>query len=55
MVRQILDRKLLLRSVYDILTQISNDFQQSLYRVQADISCCGTARPVGVAQIRLVD
>ncbi len=27
-------KKLLPRSVYDVLTQISNDFQRSLYRVQ---------------------
>ncbi len=35
-VRQIPDRKLLLllHSIYDVLTQISNDFQRSLYRVQ---------------------
>ncbi len=33
-VRQIPDRKLLLHSIYDVLTQISNDFQWSLYRVQ---------------------
>ncbi len=31
---QIYDRKLLLCSIYDMLTQISNDFQRSLYRVQ---------------------
>ncbi len=43
-VQQIPDRKLLQRSVYDVLTQISNDFQRSFYRVQADIS--GVAHPV---------
>ncbi len=32
--RQIPDSKLLPRSIYDILTQISNDFQWSLCRVQ---------------------
>ncbi len=32
--RQIPDRKLLPYSIYDMLTQISNDFQWSLYRVQ---------------------
>ncbi len=32
--RQIPDRKLLLRSVYDVLTQITNDFQQSLQHTQ---------------------
>ncbi len=32
--RKIPDSKLLPRSVYDVLTQISNDFQWSLYRVQ---------------------
>ncbi len=35
--------KLLPHSIYDVLTQISNDFQRSLYRVQADISCCGAS------------
>ncbi len=39
--RQIPDRKLLPRFIYDVLTQISNDFQRSLYRVQADFSCSG--------------
>ncbi len=43
-VRQIPDRTLLPRSIYEVLTQISNDFQWSLYRVQAD--CCGALRPV---------
>ncbi len=38
-----LDRKLLPRSIYDVLTQISNDFQLLLYRVQADFSCCGAS------------
>ncbi len=33
--RQIPDSKLLLRSIYDILTQISNDFQRSLCRQTA--------------------
>ncbi len=32
--RQISKSKLLLRSIYDVLTQILNDFQRSLYRVQ---------------------
>ncbi len=32
--KKISDRKLLPRSIYDLLTQISNDFQWSLYRVQ---------------------
>ncbi len=32
--RQIPDSKLLLHSIYDILTQISNDFQRSLCRVR---------------------
>ncbi len=32
--RHISDRKLLPRSIYDVLTQISNDFQWSLYHVQ---------------------
>ncbi len=32
--RQIPDSKLLPRSIYDVLTQISNDFQRSLCRIQ---------------------
>ncbi len=34
MALQIPDRKLLPSSIYDVLTQISNDFQRSLYCVQ---------------------
>ncbi len=37
--RQIPDSKLLPRSIYDILTQISNDFQRSLCRIQCRQSC----------------
>ncbi len=43
---QIPDRKLLPRSVYDVLTQISNDFQQSLYRVQCRQTLAVAARRV---------
>ncbi len=39
-----LDRKLLPRSIYDVLTQISNDFQQSLYRIQCRQTLAVTAR-----------
>ncbi len=45
-VRQISDRKLLPRSVYDMLTQISNDFQWLLYRVQCRQTIAVAARRV---------
>ncbi len=44
--RQIPDRKLLPCSIYDVLTQISNDFQRSLYRVQCRQTLAVVARPV---------
>ncbi len=44
--RQIPDIKLLPRSVYDVLTQISNDFQRSLYRVQCRQTLAVAARRV---------
>ncbi len=40
---QIPDRKLLPRSIYDVLTRIANDSQRSLYHVQTGISCCGAS------------
>ncbi len=43
---QISDRKLLPRSIYDVLTQISNDFQWSLYRVQCRQTLAVAARHV---------
>ncbi len=43
---QILDRKLLPRSIYDVLTQISNDFQQSLYHIQCTQTLAVVARRV---------
>ncbi len=45
--RKIPDRKLLPRSIYDVLTQISNDFQRSLYRVQ-----CRQTLVVAVRRVR---
>ncbi len=39
--RQIPDSKLLPRSIYDVLTQISNDFQRSLCRVQCRPTATG--------------
>ncbi len=44
--QQISDRKLLLHSIYDVLTQISNDFQRSLYRVQCRQTLAVAARRV---------
>ncbi len=53
--RQNGDRKLLPRSVYDMLTQISNNFQQSFYRVQCRQTLAVAARRVrcrhGVAHL----
>ncbi len=48
---QIPDSKLLLRCIYDILTQISNDFQWSLCHVQC--SCCGTPSSVHTVSLLL--
>ncbi len=45
-VQQIPDRKLLPRSIYDVLTQISNDFQRSLYLVQCRQTLAVAARCV---------
>ncbi len=45
--RQIPDRKLLPRSFYDVLTQISNDFQRSLYHDQ-----CRQTFAVAVRRVR---
>ncbi len=42
--RQIPSRKLLPRSIYDVLTQISNDFQRSLYHVQCRQTLAVAAR-----------
>ncbi len=54
-IRQILDRKLLPRSIYDMLTQISNYFQQSLYRVQCrktlDFATCHVQCRHGVTNL----
>ncbi len=44
--RQIPDRKLLPHSIYDVLTQISNDFQRPLYRVQCRQTLAVAARRV---------
>ncbi len=44
--RQFSDRELLPRSIYDVLTQISNDFQWSLYRVQCRQTLAVVARLV---------
>ncbi len=52
-VRQIPDRKLLPRSIYDVLTQISNDFQRSLYRVQCRQTLAVAARTSGVDTVLL--
>ncbi len=40
------DRKLLPRSIYDVLTQISNDFQQSLNHIQCTQTLAVVARRV---------
>ncbi len=44
--RQIPSKKLLPRSIYDVLTQISNDIQRPLYRVQYRQTLAVAARPV---------
>ncbi len=43
---QISDRKLLPHSIHDVLTQISNYFQRSLYRVQCRQTLAVVVRPV---------
>ncbi len=51
--KKISDRKLLPRSIYDVLTQISNDFQWLLFRVQCRQTLAVAVRvpgcPPGVA------